>query len=187
MPVSSVNSCGRLAGFESGIQRAVACVLVDPQFLFRLEREPAGIAAGTAYRLTDLDLASRLSFFLWRSIPDDQLREAAVRGALKDPAELERQVRRMLADPRADALVNNFAGQWLYLRELRSPCRFPDAMAPAQTPVRSTAASPKNRFACFYVPHGATMDKWTPAPEGTVLRSPRFSSRSRRSANTSTS
>jgi len=106
-------------GFEFGIRRAVARVLVDPQFLFRMEREPPG-AAGAPYRLTDLDLASRLSFFLWSSIPDDQLREAAVRGALKEPAELERQVRRMLADPRADALVNNFAGQWLYLRELKN-------------------------------------------------------------------
>jgi hypothetical protein len=108
------------AGFESGIQRAVARVLVDPQFLFRIEREPAGAAPGAAYRLTDLDLASRLSFFLWSSIPDDELREAAVRGALKDAGEFERQVRRMLADPRADALVNNFAGQWLYLRELKN-------------------------------------------------------------------
>jgi hypothetical protein len=108
------------SSFESGIQRAVARVLVDPQFLFRLEPEPAGVAAGAAYRLTDLDLASRLSFFLWSSIPDDELRDAAVREALKDPAELERQVRRMLGDPRADALVNNFAGQWLYLRELKN-------------------------------------------------------------------
>jgi hypothetical protein len=108
------------SGFESGIQRAVARVLVDPQFLFRIEREPAGVAPGAAYRLADLDLASRLSFFLWSSIPDDELRDAAVRGALKDPKELERQVRRMLADPRADALVNNFAGQWLYLRELKN-------------------------------------------------------------------
>ncbi len=108
------------SGFESGIQRAVARVLVDPQFLFRIEREPVGVAPGAAYRLADLDLASRLSFFLWSSIPDDELREAAVRGTLRDPKEFERQVRRMLADPRADALVNNFAGQWLYLRELKN-------------------------------------------------------------------
>jgi len=107
------------AGFEFGIRRAVARVLVDPQFLFRIERESPGVA-GTPYRLTDLDLASRLSFFLWSSIPDDQLREAAVRGVLKEPAELERQVRRMLADRRAESLVNNFAGQWLYLRELKN-------------------------------------------------------------------
>jgi hypothetical protein len=108
------------AGFESGIQRAVARVLVDPQYLFRLEREPPGVAPGAAFRLADLELASRLSFFLWSSIPDDELREAAVHGALKDPVELERQVRRMLADPRAEALVSNFAGQWLYLRELKN-------------------------------------------------------------------
>jgi hypothetical protein len=108
------------SGFESGIQRGIARVLVDPQFLFRLEREPAGLAPGAAYRLSDLDLASRLSFFLWSSIPDEELREKAARGALRAPAELERQVRRMLADPRAEALVNNFAGQWLYLRELKN-------------------------------------------------------------------
>jgi hypothetical protein len=112
---------GRADGtFESGIQRAVARVLVDPQFLFRLEREPANVPAGSAYRLSDLDLASRLSFFLWSSIPDDELRGAAGRGALKDPAELERQVRRMLKDPRAEALISNFAGQWLFLRELKN-------------------------------------------------------------------
>jgi hypothetical protein len=112
---------GRQAGsFESGIQRALARVLVDPQFLFRFEREPADVAPGTAFRLSDLELASRLSFFLWSSIPDDELLDVARRGGLKDPATLERQVRRMLADPRAEALVTNFAGQWLFLRELRN-------------------------------------------------------------------
>jgi hypothetical protein len=112
---------GRSAGsFESGIQRALARVLVDPQFLFRFEREPADVAAGSAYRLSDLELASRLSFFLWSSLPDDELLDAARRGVLNDPAALERQVRRMLADARAEALVANFAGQWLFLRELRN-------------------------------------------------------------------
>ena len=112
---------GRQAGtFESGIQRAVARVLVDPQFLFRFEREPAEVAPGAAFRLSDLELASRLSFFLWSSIPDDELLDVARRGGLKDPATLERQVRRMLADPRAEALVTNFAGQWLFLRELKN-------------------------------------------------------------------
>jgi hypothetical protein len=106
--------------FDSGIQRAVARVLVDPNFLFRFEREPANVAPGTPFRLSDLELASRLSFFLWSSVPDDELREAAVRGQLKNPAMLERQVRRLLADPRADALVSNFAGQWLFLRELKN-------------------------------------------------------------------
>jgi hypothetical protein len=108
------------ATFESGIQRAVARVLVDPQFLFRFEREPSGVAAGSAFRLTDLELASRLSFFLWSSIPDDELLDVAARGRLRDAATFERQVRRMLADPRAEALVSNFAGQWLFLRELRN-------------------------------------------------------------------
>jgi hypothetical protein len=112
---------GRKAGtFESGIQRAVSRVLVDPQFLFRFEREPASVAKGAAFRLSELELASRLSFFLWSSIPDDELLDAARRGTLKDPAVLERQVRRMLADPRAEALVTNFAGQWLFLRELKN-------------------------------------------------------------------
>ena len=112
---------GRARGtFESGLQRAVARVLVDPQFLFRLEHEPAGVAPGAPFRLSDLELASRLSFFLWSSIPDEALIQDARRGALADPAVLERQVRRMLADPKAEALVTNFAGQWLLLRELRN-------------------------------------------------------------------
>ena len=112
---------GRQAGsFESGIQRALARVLVDPQFLFRFEREPADTPPGTPFRLSDLELASRLSFFLWSSIPDDELLDVARRGGLKDAATLDRQVRRMLADPRAEALVTNFAGQWLFLRELRN-------------------------------------------------------------------
>ena len=112
---------GRARGsFDAGIQRALARVLVDPSFLFRFEREPASVAAGAAYRISDLELAARLSFFLWSSIPDDELIAVAAKGALKDPATVERQVRRMLADPRADALVANFAGQWLFLRELKN-------------------------------------------------------------------
>jgi hypothetical protein len=112
---------GRERGsFDVGIQRAVARVLVDPQFLFRFEREPANIAPGAPFRLGDVELASRLSFFLWSSIPDEALIADARRGALKDPLVLEKQVRRMLADPKADALVSNFAGQWLLLRELRN-------------------------------------------------------------------
>ena len=112
---------GRERGrFDSGIQRAVARVLVDPQFLFRFEREPANVAPGAPFRLTDIELASRLSFFLWSSIPDEALMADARRGALKDPAILEKQVRRMLADPKSEALVSNFAGQWLLLRELRN-------------------------------------------------------------------
>ena len=111
---------GRKQNFEFGIERAVARILVDPQFLFRFEREPARVAPGAAFRVSDLELASRLSFFLWSSVPDDELLAVAAKGALSAPATLERQVRRMLADPKADALVTNFAAQWLYLRELQN-------------------------------------------------------------------
>jgi hypothetical protein len=112
---------GRQTGsFESGIRRAVARVLVDPAFLFRFEREPSAVAPGTAYRVSDLELASRLSFFLWSSVPDDELIARAARGGLRDPKALEQEVRRMLADPRADALAANFAGQWLFLRDLKN-------------------------------------------------------------------
>jgi hypothetical protein len=106
------------AGFERGIERALATMLVNPRFLFRVEAEPAGLAAGEAYRISDLDLASRLSFFLWSSIPDEELLGLASAGTLSDPAVLRAQVRRMLADPKSHALVENFAGQWLYLRAL---------------------------------------------------------------------
>ena len=112
---------GRAEGsFEKGIQAAVERLLVDPEFLFRIESDPDGVAPGTAYRVSDLDLASRLSFFLWSSIPDDELLGLAERGELSDPGVLDRQVRRMLADPRSRALVENFAGQWLQLRKLRN-------------------------------------------------------------------
>jgi hypothetical protein len=106
------------AGFEAGIENALSAILVSPQFLIRVEADPTGLAAGTAYRVTDLELASRLSFFLWSSIPDEPLLDAAERGQLRDPKQLESQVRRMLADPRARNLVTNFAGQWLHLRKL---------------------------------------------------------------------
>ena len=112
---------GRHEGsFDRGIQRALERLLVDPEFLFRVESDPVDSRPGTAYEISDLALASRLSFFLWSSIPDDELRDVARRGELRDPAVLERQVRRMLADPRSSALVNSFAAQWLYLRNLRA-------------------------------------------------------------------
>jgi mono/diheme cytochrome c family protein len=106
--------------FEFGIQQAVARVLVAPRFVFRMEDEPAGLKEGTVYRVDDAALASRLSFFLWSSIPDDELLELAAKGRLKDPAVLDQQVRRMLKDPKAHALIDNFGGQWLYLRDLAS-------------------------------------------------------------------
>ena len=103
-------------GFDAGIELALRRLLVSPEFLFRIVEDPPGLPPGAAYALSDLEMASRLSFFLWSSIPDDALLDAAVRGALRDPAELEAQARRMLDDPRAEALVTNFAGQWLSLR-----------------------------------------------------------------------
>jgi hypothetical protein len=112
---------GRKSGsFDTGIEQALARVLVDPRFVFRFERDPSGTPTGTAYRVSDLELASRLSFFLWSSIPDEELLDLAVHGRLHDPAVLEKQTLRMLADPRSEALVTNFGGQWLYLRELKS-------------------------------------------------------------------
>ncbi|HEY1305338.1 MAG TPA: DUF1592 domain-containing protein [Vicinamibacterales bacterium] len=110
---------GRKAGdFDAGVQQALARILVAPRFVYRAEEEPATVAAGQAYRIGDVDLASRLSFFLWSSIPDDELLDVAIKGRLRDPQVLKQQVTRMIADPRADAIVENFAGQWLYLREL---------------------------------------------------------------------
>ena len=105
-------------GFEAGIEMALAAVMVSPHFLFRIEQDPAGLPPNTAYRISDLELASRLSFFLWSSIPDDELLNAAIRGELKKPAVLEQQVQRMLADSRSRNLVTNFASQWLHLRNL---------------------------------------------------------------------
>ena len=120
----------RDASFDEGIQFALERLLTDPEFLFRIERDPADVPASTAYRVSDVELASRLSFFLWSSIPDDELLDLAERGALSDPTVQEQQVRRMLADRRARALVENFAGQWLYLRNMQTvypdPDQFPE-------------------------------------------------------------
>ena len=120
----------RAGGFEAGIERALRALLVSPDFLFRVVSDPAGAEPGTPYRLSGLELASRISFFLWSSLPDDELLAAAEAGGLEDPAVLEAQVRRMLADPRSEALAKNFAGQWLRLRNisgaLPSDVLFPD-------------------------------------------------------------
>ena len=122
---------GRLDGtFEEGIGRALQRVLVSPEFLFRIEGDTPGDAAGQVRPLDNLELASRLSFFLWSSIPDDELLDAAEEGRLREPDVLHAQVRRMLRDPRSRALVDNFGGQWLYLRNLAGtapdPIQFPD-------------------------------------------------------------
>jgi hypothetical protein len=122
---------GRSEGdFDAGIQLALERLLVSPNFLFRVERDPASVAPNTPYRISDLELASRLSFFIWSSIPDDELLDAAVAGELSKTETLEKQVRRMLADRRSQALVENFGGQWLYLRNLANAApdlsTFPD-------------------------------------------------------------
>jgi hypothetical protein len=122
---------GRAGGdFEAGIGSALSAVLVNPAFLFRVESAPEKTPPGGVYRVSDLELASRLSFFLWSSIPDDELLDAAIRGTLGRPGELERQTRRMLADRRSSNLATNFAGQWLRLRNLEAVVpdarQFPD-------------------------------------------------------------
>jgi hypothetical protein len=112
---------GREKGdFDTGIAWAIERILVDPEFLFRIERPPANLAIGTTYLLSDIELASRLSFFLWSSVPDDELLRAASEGRLKDPRTLEQQIVRLLADERSRALVENFAGQWLWQRNMRT-------------------------------------------------------------------
>ena len=111
---------GRSEGFEAGIEMSLSSILMSPEFLFRLERDPSGITPQTPYRISELELASRLSFFLWSSIPDDELLDLATEGMLSRPEVLEQQVRRMLADERSRTLLTNFMGQWLHLRNLES-------------------------------------------------------------------
>ena len=128
VPLMAFYKDGRAQGdFDTGIEMALRALLVSPDFLYRIERDPRGAAPGTTYRLSDFELASRLSFFIWSSIPDDELLTLAEKGKLKDPAILDRQVHRMLADPRSEALVSNFAGQWLYLRNLAAEKPDPEA------------------------------------------------------------
>jgi len=120
--LTSFYKTGREAGgsFDKGIQMALRRILADPEFVLRFEKDPANLAMGTAHRVSDIELASRLSFFLWSSIPDDELLGLAEQGKLSDPATLEKQVRRMLKDSRAQSLSTNFAGQWLFLRKLKT-------------------------------------------------------------------
>lgn len=124
-PMAVYREARMAGGFENAIEMAVSSVLVNPKFLFRIERDPPGISPGTTYRISDIELASRLSFFLWSSIPDDELLQLAEEGRLSSPDVLEHQTRRMLADARSRSLVTNFAGQWLHLRNLDSTT--PDA------------------------------------------------------------
>jgi cytochrome c553 len=143
-PLYAFYQKGRAIGdFESGIQAAIEAMLVSPEFLFRIEGNAAAATIGSAHRISDVELASRLSFFLWSTIPDVTLLDAGERGTLSDPAVLEQQVRRMLDDPRADALVSNFAGQWLQLRNVETvkpdPLIFPFDEALRQSFLTETA------------------------------------------------
>lgn len=119
-PMEFYRSEAKVHGFEAGIESAISSILVNPEFLFRVEREPRRGKPGEAYQVTDIELASRLSFFLWSSLPDEELLELAIQGKLHRPEVLEKQVYRMLADDRSSSLVNNFATQWLHLRNLDS-------------------------------------------------------------------
>ncbi len=118
-----VEGTGSLSAFENGIELAIRRLLVSPEFLVRIESDPDGITPNTPYLVSDIELASRLSFFLWSSIPDEELLALAEQGELNQPLELERQIRRMIADPRSKALTTNFAGQWLQLRNLATVIR----------------------------------------------------------------
>jgi len=128
------------ANFDNGIEIALARLLTDVKFIYRIEPEPANVKPGEPYRISDLDLASRLSFFLWSTNPDDELVRVASQGRLKDPVVLEQQVRRMLKDPKAEALATNFAGQWLNLRGLQAdsplPMLYPDFDDPLRQAMR---------------------------------------------------
>jgi hypothetical protein len=120
-PLVAFFEAGRREGsFDSGIQYALQRILASPRFAFRIEQEPADAVPGQPYKVADLDLAARLSFFLWSSIPDDELVTLASQGRLRNPQVLEQQVRRMLADPKSQALITNFTGQWLNLRGLKT-------------------------------------------------------------------
>ena len=119
-PMDFFRAANEEDGFEAGIESALSAILVSPHFLFRKESTPEDVEPGTAYQLSDFELATRLSFFLWSSIPDDELLSAAERGELSDPEVLKQQARRMLANPRSGSLIDNFANQWLYLRNLNS-------------------------------------------------------------------
>jgi len=127
-PLRRFRAAAMEGGFEAGIEMALRSILLSPGFLFRLEAQPPNAAPNTPYRVSDIDLASRLSFFIWSSIPDDMLLDVAAKGALHQPQVMQQQVRRMLADPKSQALVDNFAGQWLQVRNVRTHQPSPETL-----------------------------------------------------------
>jgi mono/diheme cytochrome c family protein len=128
VPLARYRDGAKQGGFESGVEMALRSILVSPKFLFRVESQPQGIAPNMAYRLSDIDLASRLSFFIWSSIPDETLLDLAAKGALHRPEVIQQQVRRMLADQKSQALVDNFAGQWLHVRNVQTHQPSPETL-----------------------------------------------------------
>jgi mono/diheme cytochrome c family protein len=139
-------SARRDGTFERGIESALQLILASPKFVFRVEQDPPNVSPGGIYRISDVELASRLSFFLWSSIPDEELLAAASQGRLSDRAELDRQVRRMLADPRSSALVANFAGQWLQVRNLKTLLPNSDEFPDFDDNLRQAFARETNMF-----------------------------------------
>jgi hypothetical protein len=145
-PYKAARNNGNTGSFEDGIRMALQRILVSPYFIFRIETDPEGIVSGGAYRVSDVELALRLSLFLWSSIPDDELLNVAERGRLKDTAVLQQQVKRMLVDPRANTLVSNFVNQWLYLRNMESVLPDPTAFPGFDENLRAALAKETDLF-----------------------------------------
>jgi len=146
VPLARYRDGAKQGGFESGVEMALRSILVSPKFLFRVESQPPGIAPDIAYRLSDIDLASRLSFFLWSSIPDETLLDLAAKGALRRPEVMQQQVRRMLADQKSQALVDNFAGQWLHVRNAQTHQPSPETLFHFDDNLRQALETEMNLF-----------------------------------------
>ncbi len=146
VPLARYRAGAKQGGFESGVEMALRSILVSPKFLFRAESQPAGIAPNTAYHVSDIDLASRLSFFIWSSIPDEALLDLAAKGALHRPEVMQQQVRRMLADPKSQALVDNFAGQWLHVRNVQTHQPSPETLFHFDDNLRTALEQEMNLF-----------------------------------------
>ncbi|MCM3880456.1 MAG: DUF1592 domain-containing protein [Vicinamibacterales bacterium] len=146
VPLARYRAGAKQGGFESGVEMALRSILVSPKFIFRVESQPPGVAPNTAYRLSDIDLASRLSFFIWSSIPDETLLDVAAKGALRRPDVMQQQVRRMLADPKSQALVDNFAGQWLHVRNVQTHQPSPETLFHFDDNLRTALEEEMNLF-----------------------------------------
>ena len=146
VPLARYRDGAKQGGFESGVEMALRSILVSPNFLFRVESQPPGIAPNMAYRLSDIDLASRLSFFIWSSIPDETLLDLAAKGALHRPEVIQQQVRRMLADQKSQALVDNFAGQWLHVRNVQTHQPSPETLFHFDDNLREALEKEMNLF-----------------------------------------